>query len=383
MNDIWDTTADEVHEGDNLRQINDLTDKSTMDENGFKHYIFSKIMFNNPVYTIPKQDMNLFNKFLNGGSRMYPSDGNIPTDIVAKETRAILKEIEMISKDTTHHLYQDARDALKSGRFSLVRGTMKLYIGKYTTRDWRRKRFTDDIDFWIHKVTLLEAVLKKKGWKRNKQTKEWEKVVSWENPFSNTVESSVLIASNDLNQGLDFGAGSYLDGSSIKDILKKKVMRGHDVDISDIINVAMVFNKPSGECVSFWKDSWGAFEENANTRNKRIISNIITLCRHSYAISNHLNRVGKVLIRNHYIIFDCIIYPDSRIRKICRVSTHWQRYLKTHGYDITRELIHDFIFEQGHLKRYYSKNLKAFTEKLLELLNLKLKYNKIIIEFED
>jgi len=382
MNDVWDNVADEVHNGDNLRRIVDLTDKCSTDENGFTHYLFSKTMFKNPRYTIPDTDLDLFDKFLDGGSRMYPSDGNIPTDIVAKETRTILNDIVQVSNDPTHHLYQDAREALKCGRLDLIRGTMKLYLGKYTTRDWRRKRFTDDIDFWIHKVALFEMVLKKNGWIKNKSTKEWEKEVSWENPFKNTLKTSTLIASNDLNQSLDFGCGSYLEGSSIKDVLKKKVMRGHDVDISDIINVAMVFNKPSGDCVSFWKDSWSAFEENANTRNKRIISNIITLCRYSYAIASHLNRVGRVLVKFHYQIFDCVNNPDPKIEKICKVSSHWQHYLKTHGYDITRELIHEFILQQGHLKRYYSRNLKNFADKILELLNSKLIHNKVIIDFE-
>jgi hypothetical protein len=100
-------------------------------------------MFNNPKYAIPQNDIALFQKFINGGSREYPSDGNIPTDIVAGEARAILKEISETSKNPNAPYHKDAIELLKNGKLDLIRGTVKLYLGKYTTRDWRRKRFTD------------------------------------------------------------------------------------------------------------------------------------------------------------------------------------------------------------------------------------------------
>ncbi|MFX1411617.1 MAG: hypothetical protein ACFFA6_14790, partial [Promethearchaeota archaeon] len=152
MNTIWDIKSDTVQKGDNLRDVSHLLEKARIDEHGFTHYFFSKIMFNNPWYVIPDNDLELFNKFIEGGSRAYPSDGNVPCDIVAKEARILLNKIIDLSQDSNSHHFEEARKALEKGKNALVRGTMKLYLGKYTTRDWRRKRFTDDIDFWIHQV---------------------------------------------------------------------------------------------------------------------------------------------------------------------------------------------------------------------------------------
>ncbi|GAG97167.1 unnamed protein product, partial [marine sediment metagenome] len=102
--------------------------------------------------------------------------------------------------------------------------------------------------------------------------------------------------------------------------------------------------------------------------------------RHSYAIADYLDKLGNILIRLHDLIFDKIFYPDAKIEKISRVSVHWQKYLKTHGHDKTRELIHSDIIEQGNKKIYYSKNLRHFGEDILKLLNSKLKYCKVVFE---
>ncbi|MHA1932129.1 MAG: hypothetical protein ACW96X_06290 [Promethearchaeota archaeon] len=382
MTIIWDTKADAVHKGDKIREVSPLTEKTNMDENGFTHYVFSKQMFNNPHYVIPTDEFELFRKFINGGSRSYPSDGGVPNDLVGREARIILKEISHISKNPESIYYEDAIDVLKNGTFSLVRGTIKLYLGKYTTRDWRRKRFTDDIDFWVYKINLLDHVLKRNGWIKNTVTREWEKTVFWHNPTSDKREEHIIISSNDINQILDFGAGSYLDGSDLKSILKKKLMRGHDVDLSDILNVAMVLNKAEGLSIKEWRDSWCAFEESINTRSTRISSNVISLIRLSYGIADYLEKVGQALVKYNNQIFDDILFPESEIIKVTRLSVHWQKYLKRHGADKTRELIHNYIFEQGHIKQYYSKNLKIFGAKVLQLLNDKSKYLKITFDID-
>ncbi|MHA1669028.1 MAG: hypothetical protein ACTSV5_00465, partial [Promethearchaeota archaeon] len=160
MNEIWDIKADAITKGDNLRDVSPIREKIWKDENDFTHYIFTKTFFNNPWYSIPNEDFELFEDFIKGGSRFYPSDGSIPCDIVASEARKVIKGIESCSNDPTHHYYEEARNALKNGKFSVVRGTLKLYLGKYTTRDWRRKRFTDDIDFWMFQTSLLDSKLK-------------------------------------------------------------------------------------------------------------------------------------------------------------------------------------------------------------------------------
>ncbi len=385
MEYVWDTIADAVHKNDRLRDVYPIFNLTKTDEEGFIHYYFSKIIFKNPYFVIPDDDLLLFEKYLDGGSREYPSDGNIPTDLVAAEARKVLKSIVNISKDPTSQFQKEAVELLKKGRnkLDLVRGTLKLYLGKYTTRDWRRKRFTDDIDFWIYNVPLLEHVLKKNGWIKNTNTREWEKTIHWHNLSTHEEETHILIASNDVNQLMDFGGGSYLEGSSLRNIFQKKIKRGHEVDLSDIINVAMLFNRSDGQSTDEWLGAWNTFEEATNTRDKRITSNLISLYRYTYAIAHYLNRVGTALINHHDKIFDKIYYPNEKIVKTCRFSIHWSKYLKRHGFDITRVMLHDFVLKQGHIKKYYAANLKGFGIKLINLLNTKYEHLKIIFEIID
>ena len=383
MNYVWDTIADSVSKNDRLRDVYPLFEHTKTDEKGVTYYYFSKMMFKHPHYVIPDDELLLFEKFLDGGSREYPSDGHLPADLVASEARKVLKTIVRISKDPSSPFQNDAKEVLKNTKFSLVRGTMKLYLGKYTTRDWRRKRFTDDIDFWIYKVGLWEHALKKNGWVKNKQTREWEKSVFWHNLATHEDETHILIASNDTNLLLDFGEGSFLEGSSLKSIFQKKIKRGHDVDLSDIINVAMIFNKASGFSTDEWKHAWEAFEEAANTRSSRITSNIISLCRYAYGISDYLGRVANALIKYSDSIFDTFHYPNEKITRACQNSIHWKKYLKRHGFDVTRELLHNFLYKQGHIKRYYANNLRNFAANLLNLINLKYEHLKIVFGIID
>ncbi|MFX1408390.1 MAG: hypothetical protein ACFFBW_15675 [Promethearchaeota archaeon] len=382
MNDIWDTKADSVTKGDMLRDISPLIEKTFEDENGFTHYVFSKIMFKNPWYSIPDDGFQLFKSFVDGGSRAYPSDGNIPCDIVAGETRLILNKILELSNDPNSRHYKEAREMLKNGKFELVRGTLKLYLGKYTTRDWRRKRFTDDIDFWIFKIHVLHHVLNRTGWVKNIYTREWEKRVHWINPITNKSENKVLIAANDLDQLLDFGGGSYLEGPKLKQIFSKKLKRGHNVDLSDIINVAMVNNGVDGKHKGEWLEAWSAFEEAANTRSKRIISNLISLCRYSLAIADHIEKVSQSLIKYNDLIFDNSVYSDDQLKRICRTSIHWLAFFNINGPDDTRKMLHDFYHEQAEIKPFHATNLRNFVANLLKLLNSKYTHLKIVFEIE-
>jgi len=376
MTSIWDTKADAIQKGDNLRDVSPLLEKSRIDENGFTHYLFTKLMFNNPWYKIPNNELELFKKFLDGGSRAYPSDGRIPCDIVAGEARKILNKIVDISKDPKHTYYKDACEALKDGKFSLIRGTIKLYLAKYTSRDWRRKRFTDDLDFWVFKIHLLDHVLREMGWVKNKETGEYEKIVQWTNPDTGEMRHEALCAANNLNQLLDFGAGSYLEGTKLKEIFNKKLKRGHDVDLSDIINVVLYNN-------DLWNDTWESFEAATNTRNSRITSNIISLCRYSLGISDYLERVSNAINKYHGRVLDMNEYPDESIKKICNMSIHWMKYFEENGSNDTRNMINKFLLEQVDEKQIQAKNLRIFVDKLLRLLNSKYEYLKIIFEVEN
>ncbi|MFX1307618.1 MAG: hypothetical protein ACFFDG_12470 [Promethearchaeota archaeon] len=382
MNTIWDIKADAVEKGDNLREVSPLHDKTKVDENGFTHYIFSKLMFNNPWYKIPNNDLDLFNKFLDGGSRAYPSDGKIPCDIVAGEARKVLNHIVACSEDSNNPYCVKAKKALKGGTKDMVRGTLKLYLGKYTTRDWRRKRFTDDIDFWCFEIGVLDHALKECGWIKNKDTGEYEKQVQWTNPDTGELRYEALCAANNLNQLLDFGAGSYLEGTKLRDIFNKKIKRGHDVDLSDIMNVALYNDGLINNNKEEMNEAWISFEAATNTRNSRTTSNLITLCRYSLGTADYLERVSNAINKYHEKIFDKSEYPNERVEKICRISVHWMNYLKKNGFDDTRKMIHEFLIEQIDEKHIHANNLRKFVDRVLNLLNSKYEYLKIIFEIE-
>lgn len=384
MYGLWDVKADCVTQGDNLRDVSPILDKTKIDENGFTHYVFSKTMFHNPKFTIPEDDYELFEKFLDGGSREYPSDGNIPADIMASEANLVLDKITELASKSDHKYCQIAREELrKNGRNGLIRGTIKLYLCDYTTRDWRRKRFTDDIDFWIFNKNLLEYALRKTGWKKNSKTREFEKTIKWYNYSTNNLETSVLIASNDTDQVLDFCNGCYLEGSALKDIFKKKLKRGHDVDLSDIINVAIVNNKERGELHEDWINVWSAFEESANIRSSRITSNIISLCRFSYGIADYLERIARAISKYRRIVLEESKYSDRKIIHVCKVSSHYLRQSSTFKPKITRNRIYSNLAKQKTKKQEYANSLRNFSNKVLDLLNSKYQHSEVMFEIEN
>ncbi len=383
MDGIWDANADCVTKGDNLRDNSPTFGKTRIDENGYTHYIFSKTMFYNPKFTIPENDYELFEKFLDGGSREYPSDGNIPADVIASEANLVLDKISEIANNSSHKYCQIAREELrKNGRNGLVRGTIKLYLCEYTTRDWRRKRFTDDIDFWIFNKNLLEYALRKTGWKKNSKTREFEKTIKWNNYSINKWETSLIIASNDTDQVLDFCNGCYLEGSALKDIFKKKLKRGHDVDLSDIINVAIVNNRENGDLNEDWTNVWTAIEESANIRSSRITSNIISLCRYAHGITDYLERIGKAINKYKKIVLEESEYPDKKIVHICKISSHYLRQSSTFKPKITRNRIYSNLGKQQIKKQQYANNLRNFANHVLKILNAKYQHCKVIFEIE-
>ncbi|MFX0091379.1 MAG: hypothetical protein ACFFBD_06415 [Candidatus Hodarchaeota archaeon] len=383
MYGIWDVKSDCVIKGDKLRDVSPILSKTRIDKNGFTHYVFSKSMFYNPRFIIPDNDYELFEKFLDGGSREYPSDGSIPADVIAAEANLVLDKITEIANKSNHKYCQIAREELrKNGRNGLVRGTVKLYLGEYTTRDWRRKRFTDDIDFWIFNKNLLEYTLRKTGWKKNSKTKEFEKTIKWYNYSTNKLESSVIIASNDTDQVLDFCNGCYLEGSTLNDIFKKKIKRGHDVDLSDIINVAIVNNRQQGELNVDWIDIWDVFEVSANIRSSRITSNMISLCRFSHGIADYLDRIGRAIHKYRKYVLEESKYSDKKIVHVCRVSSHHLKRSSTFKPNITRNRIYNNLAKQQNKKKQYAINLRNFANNVLRILNSKYQHLKVIFEIE-
>ena len=377
MNDLWDLNGDAVVKGDCSRECCPISEKTFKDISGYTHFIFKRMMFNNPKYVIPNDEQELFKKFLDGGSRNYPSDGEIPLDLVATEAEIIINKIIEINNNPDHLYYKEAKELVENGKYSMVRGAVKLYLGKFTTRDWRRKRYTDDIDFWIYEVPLFEHLLKNSGWIKNKITKEWEKQVEWIDYNSRERITRTLIASNDLNLLIDFGGGSYIKGANLYDVFEKKIKRGHDVDLSDIINVAMVNYTKNANVNEEWDKAWNAIVEATNTRDKRITSNLISLCRYSLAIADYIDRVRNSIEKYKDLIYDKSEYPNDKLEWLCRYSTHWMGYFHNNGAEATRNMIYSYLIEQQNIKREHNQNLKNFVREVLELLNAKYQYVKI------
>ena len=278
-------------------------------------------------------------------------------------------KIREIANDPTHKFHSNAVNLLKSkNELQLIRGTMKFYLGEYTTRDWRRKRSTDDLDFWIADQSLFGNVVAEMGYVKNKDTKEWEKRVAWVDPWTGVMKSGVLIASNDINQGLDFGAGAYLEGSSLKDNIKKKIYRGLDVDLSDIINTAIANNIPES---TDELSPWAAFKECCNMHHSRVISNIISLCRFSRGIAGYLERVGRSIRLFKETVKNQKYIPNQDILMICRVSSHSLRIDDMSNPDSKRERIYNNLVVQEQRKIEYSNNLRKFADRVLYFLNQK------------
>jgi hypothetical protein len=298
-------------------------------------------------------------------------------DICADEALKILNKIKEIAYDPDHTFYKSANNLLENPEedlHKLVRGTLYLYLGNYTTRDWRRKRATDDIDFWIEDPLLFDYVMKnaKDGWKYNKYTREWEKNIQWKDLWTAEIRKGILIASNDLNQKLDFGSGSIVKGTGLKNIVLKKVMRGHDVDISDVINCAIVNNIEVGN----EEGTWSAIIECANTRNSRTTSNLISLCRLSNGVASYIRRVGLAIKKYKDRFKDENIFSNREVVNICKVSSHWlsdTTYIPVK----TRNRIYKNLVKQEKRKIEYSNNLIFFSDQILKILNSKYRHLKI------
>ena len=93
MSGIWDTKADIVSDGDNLRDISPLNSKTYKDKEGYTHYVFSKIMFNNKWYNIPEDDFELFEKLANN----FIISGKNPTTV----------DIIKLQDDDGHYFTED------------------------------------------------------------------------------------------------------------------------------------------------------------------------------------------------------------------------------------------------------------------------------------
>ena len=384
MSSIFDLKADARQNGDMLRDVS--PSKIRVDDNGYSNYIFSKKSFISHNNSIPDDDFDLFREFLEVGTQIYPDEKKIPLKIpchiAAAEAKEVLDHIVAYSKDSNNPYYRSAKTALKNGKLALIRGTVKLYLGKYTPRDWRKKRFTNEINFWTFQVGLLDHILEQLGWIKNIETRKWEKSLQWTTHSTDEMKFEAICTTDNLNQLLDFTSENYFEGTRLREIFNKKLRRGYDVDISDIINVALFHDILVGNKIDEWNEAWGSFESTTNTRNARITSNIISLCRYSLGTADYLERVSNALDKYYDKILEKNEFPDDVIEKICKTSTQWFKFLEKHGLEATRNEIYAFLIDQLNKQPQHVKNLRSFTKKVLTLLNSKYEYLKIRFEVE-
>ena len=380
MEGVWDKKVDANHDGDGLRDVS--PSKIRVDDNGYTNYIFSKKSFAIYNNSISDDDFEIFRAFLEERTQIYPSDGKIPCKLVAAEAKKVLNHFVVYSKDSNNPYFESARLALKNGKLALLRGTVKLYLGKFTTKYWRKKRFTNEINFWTFQVGLLDHILEQLGWIKNNETRDWEKILQWTTHPTDKMKFEAICTADNLNQLLDFTSENYFEGTRLREIFNKKLKRGYDVDISDIINVALFYDNLVGKNTDEWNEAWGSFESTTNTRNARITSNIISLCRYSLGTADYLEQVSNALDKYYDKILEKNEFPDEVIEKICKTSTQWFKFLEKHGIEATRNEIYAFLIDQLKKQPQHVKNLRSFTKKVLTLLNSKYEYLKIRFEVE-
>ncbi len=382
------TCTDMVIRGDQKREV--LPSKITF-ENGFTIYHFTWKTFSNPRYQTPAESDALFRGFIIGGSRAYSSDGQIPAIRATIEARNIIQEVRDIANDKEHPFHQKAKKAVVNGYAqieddSVVRGTVGLMLGKWMPKDWQKKRFTDDIDFFWDAMDsdLWCYVLKKLGWKTDDKTpgvwSVWKKMVP-------EAPGMPLECSNDTTLGKEFGGvDATLEGPGLKQILKFKFYRCHDVDISDIINVALMglLNIDEDEA----DHPWRAVMETLWRASSVDVAHVITICRYAYAVAEHIQNVSHVLKKHVQDFFVPKIFPDEEIKIIYGMQTpvipgkthyYWEPFEAGTATDVKemRKELYRFFREEAQRRMFYSSRLRSFAHTLVWALNWRFKPSKV------
>ncbi len=312
----FSTRTDKLTRGDGLQEI--IPEKVTREEDRTIYHFPAK-MFHNPRYTIPEDDNELFKAFINGGSRSYSSDGQIPAIIATIEAQNIIKEVRKIAVDHKDPFNALARKAIVRGKtqigdWEVVRGTVGLMLGKWMSSDWQKKRSTDDIDFyWENMDTKLFAhVMRKCGWTSTGTTPGNQSIWTKKIPECG---NAVLECCNDTVIGRDFaGTDQAVYGIGLKNIVKKKLSRCHEVDISDVINIALsgYFNIDEEE----ERHPWRAVMEVLNRNSVDDCAHIILICQYSFAILEYYRNLGRTLETHAVDFLDKNLYDDESIKEI-------------------------------------------------------------------
>ncbi|MHA1682149.1 MAG: hypothetical protein ACTSUE_14520 [Promethearchaeota archaeon] len=382
------TRTDLIERHDKKRLV---VPETIVKEDGHVVFKFPWKMFRNPKYTIPKTSEQLFKGFINGGSRSYSSDGKIPAIRATIEAQKIINEVRMISRDKTHEFNGKARKAIMIGPaeredFSVVRGTIGLMLGKWMAPDWQKKRYTDDIDFYWEEIDsdLWNHVMKKLGWTTEDKTPGNWSIYTKHVP---EVPEVPLECCNDTSLGKDFGgAEAAVEGPGLKGIIKKKFLRCHDVDINDILNVAIrgYLNIDEDE----ENHPWRAVMETLWRGGEEDVSHVISVCQYAFSIAQHYRNVGHALEKH---VKDFLVrkqVSDEEIRKIYNTHTpvlvksssyYWEPFGKGDATSIKemRHELYNFFLKQAEDRVHYGSRLNTFAHALNWALNKRFRRQKI------
>ncbi len=388
----FSTRTDMIIRGDKNREI--VPFKIT-NEDGFTVYHFQWQMFYNPKYKIPEESGAMFKSFIVGDSRAYSSDGKIPAIRAAIEARKIIQEVRHIAADKEHPFYQKAKKAVMNGYaqvedISVVRGTIGLMLGKWMPKDWQKRRYTDDIDFFWETIDndLWNHVLNKLGWTTDDATPGtwsiWKKMVI-------EVPGVPLECSNDTTLSKQFGgADATLDGPGLKAILKFKFFRCHDIDINDIINVAIMglLNIEEDEP----NHPWRAVMETLWRGGMDDIAHLIAICQHSFPIATHILKVANALKEHVQDFFIPNVFPDEEIKRIYSMQTpvipggthyYWEPFQAGTSTDVKemRKELYRFFLDEAEKRFYYGSRVRSFGHTLVWALNRRFKPSKVRFVF--
>ncbi len=380
---------DRINRGDKLRE---LKPARIAIEGEYTVYYFSFLMFENPRYSIPGNSELLFRAYIEGGSRSYSSDGQIPALLAAIEAQAIIQKVRQIALNKYHPLNKKAQTAIMKGKvqredWEVVRGTVGLVLGKWMPTDWQKKRYTDDIDFFWPDMDsdLFAYVLTRLGWKTDDKTpgcfSKWTKEIP-------EVPGLPLECCNDWLIGREFGGvDAAVEGVGLKGILSWKFRRCHDVDISDIINVALkgYLNIDQDDIVHPWR----AVMEALWRGGKDDIGHLITVSQHAFAIANHLRSVGLALEEHVADFLDKNHINTAQIEEIYNKQTpishkllgsiNWEPFKRGSASTIKqmRKELYSFFLNQSEKRLNYASRLKTFAHALVWSLNAKFKVDRL------
>ncbi|MBN2151862.1 MAG: hypothetical protein JW839_10475 [Candidatus Lokiarchaeota archaeon] len=372
--------------------LQEIVPEAVTKEGDFIVYHFPWKMFKNPRYTIPRGGLDLFHAFINGGSRSYSSDGQVPAILAAIEAQAAIQAVRDIAADKEHPFYTLARAAVAKGKaqvedWEVVRGTIGLMLGSWMPDDWQKKRYTDDIDFYWEAMDgeLFAHVLRKLGWTTSDRTPGnssiWKKTIP-------SFPGIPLECTNDTVIGKEFGGvGPAVEGPGLKGIVKKKLDRCHEVDISDVINVAIAGHLNIDEDEP--RHPWRAVMEILNRISADDCAHLILVCQYAFSIVQYYRDVGQALETHTPGFLSKKVFSDEEIKGIYMKQTpvvagggqsyFWEPFIRGSASTVTemRRELYNYFTREGWKRILNGSRLNTFAHALNWSMNRRYRRQRV------